>query len=94
MISAAATVQDIPWPSGGRTRRSRHLRRSRKVRPTSPISDTAQSAVVRGGTLVTMNAAKKVSESDDQGVVHVDMPIGGPVARGRAGRLGGRLRVP
>lgn len=29
-----------------------------------------------GGTLVVMKTAKKIYESDDQGVVHVDLPVG------------------
>ena len=34
-----------------------------------------------GGVLVAMNTATKVYESDDQGVVHVDVPIGRPGQR-------------
>lgn len=29
-----------------------------------------------GGTLIIMKTAKKIYESDDQGVVHVDVPVG------------------
>jgi hypothetical protein len=29
-----------------------------------------------GGTLLIMKTAKKIYESDDQGVVHVDVPVG------------------
>jgi hypothetical protein len=29
-----------------------------------------------GGTLLMMRTAKKIYESDDQGVVHVDVPVG------------------
>lgn len=35
----------------------------------------------RGGRLAPMKTAKKIYESDDQGVVHVDVPVGRPGQR-------------
>ena len=50
----------------------------RKIHEARKISASRELYGRRGGTLRTMNTAKKTYQSDDQGVVHVDVPIGRP----------------